>query len=76
MTDRTDDLLAEHVELQRTQVYNQELMMARQAQAVAAQQRAIVRQRKFNRSVWIFIGALVVMMLVVPVLNFFARTRR
>jgi K+-transporting ATPase A subunit len=76
MTDRTDDLLAELIELQRTQVYNQELMMARQAQAVAAQQRAIVRQRKFNRSVWIFIGALVVMMLVVPVLNFFARTRR
>jgi hypothetical protein len=31
---------------------------------------------KFNRSMWIFIGALVVMMLVVPVLNFFARTRR
>ena len=76
MTDRTDDLLAELVELQRTHVYNQELMMARQAQAVAAQQLAIVRQRKFNRSMWIFIGALVVMMLVVPVLNFFARTRR
>jgi hypothetical protein len=76
MTDRTDDLLAELVELQRTHVYNQELMMARQAQAVAAQQLAIVRQRKFNRSMWIFIGVLVVMMLAVPVLNFFARTRR
>ena len=76
MTDRTDDMLAELVELQRTQVYNQELMMARQVQAVAAQQLAIVRQRTFNRSMWIFIGVLVVMMLVVPVLNFFARTRR
>jgi uncharacterized membrane protein len=74
MTDRTDALLAELVELQKLQVYNQELMMARQEEAVARQQEAIRRQRTFNRSLWIFIGVLVAMMLVVPALNFLART--
>jgi uncharacterized membrane protein len=73
MTDRTDALLAELVELQKLQVYNQELMMARQEQAVARQQEAIRRQRKFNRSMWIFIGVLVAMMLAVPALNFLVR---
>ncbi|HEX8942122.1 MAG TPA: hypothetical protein VF785_03230 [Gemmatimonadaceae bacterium] len=76
MTDRTDALLAELVELQKRQVSNQESMMARQEQAAARQQEAIRRQRKFNRSMWIFIGVLVAMMLVVPVLNFLARTGR
>jgi hypothetical protein len=81
MTDRTDALLAELVELQKRQVYNQELMMTRQEEAVARQQEAIrrqqeaiQRQQKFNRSMWIFIGVLFAMMLVAPALNFFART--
>jgi uncharacterized membrane protein len=74
MTDRTNALLAELVELQKLQVYNQELMMARQEQAVARSAEAIRRQQKFNRSMWIFIGVLVAMMLVVPALNFLART--
>jgi len=76
MTDRTDALLAELVELQKLQVNNQELMMARQEQAVVRQQEAIRRQRTFNRSMWMLIGILVAMMLVVPALNFLARASR
>lgn len=76
MTDRTEALLAELVELQRTQLSNQEVMMARQEKAVAAQQAAIERQRRFSRLMWLFIGALVAIMLVVPTLDFFARNGR
>ena len=76
MTDRTDALLAELVELQKRQVANQESMMARQEQALTRQQEAIQRQRRFNRSVWVLIGVLVAIMLVVPVLNFLARVSR
>jgi hypothetical protein len=76
MTDRTDALLAELVELQKLQVHNQELLMARQEQAVVRQQEAIRRQRKISRSMWILIGVLVSVMFVVPILNFLARTGR
>jgi uncharacterized membrane protein len=74
MTDRTDALLAELVELQKRQLDNQELMLTRQEQAVARQQEAIRRQRKFNRLMWIFIGVVIAVMLLAPALNFLART--
>jgi TolA-binding protein len=74
MTDRTDALLAELVELQKRQLNNQELMLARQEQAVARQQETIRRQRHLNRSMWIFIGVLIAVMLLAPALNFLART--
>ena len=76
MTDRTDALLAELVELQKRQIANQESMMARQAEAVVRQQEALGRQRKFNRSMWIFIAVIIAMILVVPLLNLVGRTGR
>jgi len=45
MSDRTEQLLAEILEVHRRQLANQELAIARQEEAVALQRDAIARQR-------------------------------
>ena len=52
MSDRTEQLLTELVELHRQQLANQERALARQEQAVALQQEAVARQRSALRRVW------------------------
>ena len=76
MSDRTEALLAELVELQRRQLANQERAIAQQAASVAQQdasvalqREAVERQRRALRVVWALI-AIIVAILLVPTLYY------
>ncbi len=67
MTDRTEALLAEMVELQRRSLANQEAALEGQRQAIEAQQVALQRQRGALRVVFGLI-ALVTAFMIVPMI--------
>ena len=82
MTDRTETLLSELVELQRRQVANQERGIAHQERAIAQQEQsiaiqvqAVARQRGALRIVWILL-ALLVPMIAMLLLNWIDAARR
>ena len=52
MSDRTEQLLTELVELHRRQLANQERALAGQEEAIALQRDALARQRAGLRRVW------------------------
>lgn len=64
MTDRTEALLAEMVELQRRSLANQEAALEGQRQAIEAQKLALHRQRGALRVVFGLIAVVVLAMLV------------
>lgn len=76
MSDRTESLLAELVELQRRQISNQEQALARQDQALArqehaisVQQQAVDRQKSAVRRLWLVIVIATVVLAGLPVLS-------
>lgn len=76
MSDRTESLLAELVELQRRQISNQEQALARQDQALArqehaisVQQQAVDRQKSAVRRLWLLIVIVAVVFVGLPVLS-------
>jgi t-SNARE complex subunit (syntaxin) len=74
MTERTDSLLAELVELQRRQVTNQEHALANQEKALERMNKSIRdARRKSQIWMWVFIVAVILMFLPVPLLNLMAR---
>lgn len=78
MTDRTEALLAEMVELQRRFLANQEAALEGQRQAIEAQKVALQRQRGALRVVFGLI-AVVLLALLVPLVgswfNYYSATR-
>ena len=55
MSDRTESLLAELVELHRRQISNQEQALARQEHAISVQQLAVDRQQSALRRLWLLL---------------------
>ena len=73
MTDRTESLLAELVELQRRQVANQERAIAQQTESIAIQAQAVERQRVALRRVWALIGLVLLLIVGWPMLAWLLR---
>lgn len=73
MTETTDSLLAELVELQRRQLANQERHIATQEEAVARMRKSIEANRKTQRWVWGFVVVIFLMAYLVPLLNWLVR---
>ena len=69
MSDRTESLLAELVELQRRQISNQEQALARQEHAISVQQQAVDRQKSAVRRLWLVIVIATVVLAGLPVLS-------
>lgn len=61
MSDRTETLLAELIEVQRRQLANQERAIAHQEQALAVQQAAVERQRNALRATRVLVVVLVLL---------------
>ena len=61
MTDRTESLLAELVELHRRQISNQEQALARQEHAISIQERAVARQRTAFRRIWLLVAVVMIL---------------
>ena len=61
MTDRTESLLAELVELHRRQISNQEQALARQEFAISIQQQAVARQRTALRRIWLLVAVVMIL---------------
>ena len=61
MTDRTEALLAELVELHRRQISNQEQALARQEHAISIQQQAVARQRSALRRIWLLVAVVMIL---------------
>jgi hypothetical protein len=83
MSDRTEALLTELVELQRRSIANQERAIAqqteavaRQAQSIAIQADAVARQKKALRTVWVILGLIIVIGFLVPTLTMIAARGR
>ena len=64
MTERTEALLAELVDLHRKQLANQERAIAQQQHSVALQEEAVRRQKTALRRVWLLVGALAAVIVV------------
>ena len=80
MTDRTEALLAEMVELQRRVLAHQQealeqqrLAIANQEKSIAIQAMVVERQRTALKKIWILIGIVLALMLGIPALNFVLR---
>jgi heme/copper-type cytochrome/quinol oxidase subunit 3 len=74
MIERTDSLLAELVELQRRQVTNQEHAIANQEKAHERMNKSIQDARRRSQILmWVFIVAVLLVFLPVPLLNLLAR---
>ena len=76
MTDRTEQLLSEIVELHRRQLANQERALAGQEQAVALQQEAIARQRSALQRVWQLVILVLVLIAItygISIIQWYAR---
>lgn len=76
MTDRTEALLAELVELQRRQVKNQEHALERQEYAISVQQVAVARQQSALRRAWVLIGLIALIIVGMPVITWVVRPGR
>jgi plastocyanin domain-containing protein len=76
MTDRTEALLAELVELQRKQLANQEAAAARQEKAIAMQAQAVERSRRSLKGIWLILAVVCGGIILVPLLNYFSRLAR
>ena len=74
MTDKTDALLSELVELQRRALANQERALANQEQSVARLQAAARRARSMQWTSWILVAFVVATFFIVPLLNWIGRT--
>jgi hypothetical protein len=73
MTETTDSLLAELVELQRRQLENQERHIATQEEAVARMRKSIEANRRTQRWIWGFVIVIFLMAYLVPLLNWLVR---
>jgi hypothetical protein len=73
MTDRTEALLAELVEIQRKQLANQEAAAVRQEKVIAMQAQAVARSRKSLKGLWLVLAIACGAMILVPLLNYLAR---
>ena len=69
MPDRTEELLAQLVELQRKQLANQERAIAHQAQSIATQEKAVKRQASAIRLIWVVIPLVVLLYLAIWLLG-------
>ncbi len=69
MTDRSEQLLTELVELARRQLKNQEHAIAEQAASVELQREAVARQRVALRRVWWLIAFIVLAVVAIPLIN-------
>jgi hypothetical protein len=83
MSDRTESLLAELVDLQRRHLVNQEHAIAQQAESIARQKesvaiqaQAVARQKKALRTVWVILAIVVVIGLLYPMLTMIAARGR
>ena len=76
MSDRTEQLLTEIVELHRRQLANQERALAGQEEAVALQRDAIARQRSALQRVWrlvILVLALIAITYGISIIQWYGR---
>ena len=73
MNERSEQLLAELVEITRRQLANQERAIAQQVESVKLQAEAVARQRVALRRVWWLIAFVILAIVGIPVLNFFLR---
>jgi hypothetical protein len=73
MTETTDSLLAELVELQRRQLANQERHIATQEEAVARMRKSIEANRKTQKWIWGFVIVIFLTAYLVPLLNWLVR---
>jgi hypothetical protein len=83
MSDRTEALLTELVDLQRRTIANQERAIAqqteavaRQAESIAIQADAVARQKKALRTVWLILALIIVIGLLIPTLTMLATRGR
>ncbi len=83
MSDRTESLLAELVDLQRRHLVNQEHAIAQQAESIARQKesvaiqaQAVARQKKALRTIWFILALIVVIAFLVPTLSMLAARGR
>jgi len=65
MSDRTEQLLADILEVLRRQVANQEHAIARQDESVGIQREAVARQRTALKRIWMLI-ILILVLISVP----------
>lgn len=75
MTDQTDALLSELVDLQRRALANQERALAHQEQSLLRLQASARRARSVQWMSWIVIALVVATLFLGPVLNWIGRTR-
>jgi hypothetical protein len=75
MTDQTDALLSELVDLQRRALSNQERALANQEQALVRQRAGVRRARTMLWLSWILVAILVASLFIVPLLNMIGRWR-
>jgi uncharacterized protein YigA (DUF484 family) len=73
MTETTDSLLAELVELQRRQLANQERHITTQEEAVARMRKSIEANRKTQKWIWGLVIVIFLMAYLVPLLNWLVR---
>lgn len=76
MSDRTESLLAELVELQKRTVANQELAIARQQESIVLQAGAIERQKSALKRIWLLIAFVILAIVGLPLLSWLAVVAR
>jgi hypothetical protein len=76
MSDRTEALLAELVELQKRNLANQEIAIARQQESIVMQAGAIERQRSALKRIWLLIAFVILAVVGLPLLSWLAVVAR
>jgi hypothetical protein len=76
MSDRTEALLAELVELQKRNLANQEIAIARQQESIVLQSGAIERQKAALKRIWLLIAFVILAVVGLPLLSWLAVVAR
>jgi hypothetical protein len=76
MSDRTESLLAELVELQKRNLANQEIAIARQQESIVLQSGAIERQKAALKRIWLLIAFVILAIVGLPLLSWLAVVAR